>query len=166
MHFDLTQISRKAKVKKAYLKLYLFGAVHSKTGPELEAFEVLKPWAEGRGKGPFPRPKIPTVVKGEATWVHSSYPEKWAEKGAGKPGVDRGEKSAGRQLEKSPVLKSWVTIEIDPALVQKWISDPKSNLGIVLKTVNESRHGRGSYRSSEFSDPVFRPKLILGLSTK
>lgn len=164
--FDLRKIPTSSVVQKAFLKVYMFQKGSGRGRPRvnaLQAFEVLKAWEGGRGQGLWPKGghrRVPRVKSGEASWNCSAHPTKWNKPGCGGIGTDRADKVLGQGAPPQG-KKGWVTIELDKTIVQRWIKDPTSNKGILLKDAKESGGSKSAYRSSEFSDIAFRPRLIL-----
>jgi len=155
MRFDLAALPKLAKVKKALLKLQL------QRGEALEpvAYPVLVPWQEGshdiytkQGRG-----------KGDVTWSARAFPDtRWGLPGCGQPGVDRaaqGVPAVSREIKtpRDKAEKAWMCWDLtEPAA--GWIAEPAKNHGVLL--VNRG-YGHGAFRSSEYEDPLFRPKLIV-----
>ncbi len=154
--FDLSGLSRECEVAEAWVQLYLW-SFDGRPGHSLtvQAFEVLKPWQQGRGSG-NPYEKSP-ILPGEASWQCSAFPAKWEAWGCDAAGSDRAAQPAG-QAEKVTQPKRWVSIKLDSRLVAKWIKDPQSNHGIVLM---DPKGSCGVFHSSEYEDPALRPTLIL-----
>lgn len=158
LRFDLEGVSKGAKVGSAVLQLYMF-AKRKPSG--IEAYDVLKPWGAGRGTGS--RWTKPAVVDGEASWNCYQHPSKWDGSGCGAAGKDRSEKPVGQGAAISEG-KGWVTVELDPKLVQRWIDEPSSNRGIMLKDKGEGNGSECKYRSNEFEDAGMRPRLVVGFA--
>jgi hypothetical protein len=158
VRFDLKDVPESAKAAQACLQIYMFG----KRRPSgMLAYEVLKPWGEGRGTGSrwIKKP----VMEGEASWLCHQYPSKWAEGGCSAPGKDRSDNPVG---EATPVEgeKGWASITIDPKLVKRWIEKPETNLGLLLTDKTESNGSECRYRSREFEDSGMRPRLVVAFS--
>ena len=64
MKFDLSKVSEKSKVAKAYLKIYNYEAKIK--SPAITVHEVLKDWGTGKSVGNLYRK--PQILKGEVSW--------------------------------------------------------------------------------------------------
>ena len=158
LRFDLTGVPKKAVVAEAYLQVYLYNWGGRGNGKaSFEAYEVLKPWAAGRGVSLYVKDK---VLPDEASWKCNKHPTPWAKPGADAPGTDR----AGAAMSAFDVAgktKLWVTLELDPEVVGRWIAEPGRNNGVLLV----GRGRQADFRSAEFEDPPFRPRLVIGFSS-
>jgi hypothetical protein len=159
VRFDLSKVPADAALAEAALQIYLYGRSDRRGGsPGLVAYPVLKDWGAGRGLGDL-YAKNP-ILPGEASWLCNRHPEKWAKAGCGEAGVDRAEQPGGQgDFIKEP--KGWVTIRLDKALIVGWLKDPASNKGLILQDRKEEDGSCCQYRSSEYEDEAFRPRLIL-----
>lgn len=158
LRFDMKSVPKGAKVGSACVQLYMF---ERRRAPELEAYEVLKAWGAGRGVGDIYF--RPPVMDGEASWNCHQHPSKWEEGGCGAAGKDRSEKPVGAS-QPFGEARGWVTIDIDPKLVQRWIDDAGSNLGLLVKHKTEADGTECKYRSADFDDVGMRPRLVIGFT--
>jgi len=166
LRFDLSSVPPEAKVGAAWLQLYLADWPGGERGrrsskSRFVAYEVLKDWQAGRGSGNrfWRNKKNPPVVAGEASWQAHSYPDKWAEPGCGKGGVDRSAEPIGASDEVRKFGR-WVTIPLARRVVSGWIRDPRNNRGVLVLGTRAC----GIFHSSDFEDPAMRPRLILGFT--
>ena len=166
LRFDLNNVPPGGRLKEAYVQIYYYAAPGRRPSPpEIVAYEVLTDWGAGKAMGS--RWRKDHVAAGDATWLCSRHPTKWAAPGCGAAGKDRSTKAVGSGPRPKPP-KGWVTIKLDAAMVRKWIGEAKTNHGVVLQDPNEGRKGSGAayYRSSEFEDPYMRPRLVLAFGAK
>lgn len=183
IRFDLAKIPSHATIEAAFLKLRSDRAP-GRGGKGRQqgkyAYKVLRPWGAGIGNGSRWDRKKGKVRAGECSWKTARHPEAWGAQGCDKPGVDREEKPLaasfweGMQKDRrgnaTPLVKVWVKWDITRA-VREWVAKPKTNHGLLLAV----KEGEGSdlsyadkvarkavhYRSSDYFDPIFRPKLIV-----
>ncbi|MDP7253413.1 MAG: DNRLRE domain-containing protein [Planctomycetota bacterium] len=161
MRFDLSSIPTEVKVARAVMKIYIYRKRGK--GPTGQAYEVLKKWDAGRGPGS--RWVKQPVMNGEATWLCSSYPQKWDKPGGDGTGTDRS--GTPVSIASAPrTNKQWIAFELPKELVQRWIARPDSNLGLMLIDKDEAKGYSSSFRSTEFYDIPFRPKLVLAFEEK
>jgi hypothetical protein len=113
------------------LSVYLDSFSGGAVDGDLQAFEVTTAWAENT-----------------ATWRTP-----WV-----KPGGDFAATAAGSApIDKSMVGK-WITIDVTP-LVAKWVADPASNHGLMLRLRKVSSITGYRFLSSENWATANRPKL-------
>jgi len=156
--FDLAQVPKTATVQKVLLKLQL----RDGAALGLKAQRVLTSWAQGIGIGDLYDPKVGKIRDGEPSWDLRAFPKTaWGAPGCGKAGVDFDPKevlSACTQA-KTPndkVAKAWVTWDLTE-FAAIWVKTPEQNFGVVLL----GHDPISNFRSSEYEDPIFRPKLIV-----
>jgi immune inhibitor A len=131
LSFDVSSILPAYPVEKAELSVYLDAFSGGAVDGQLQAYEVTKAWAENT-----------------ATWKTP-----WV-----KPGGDFADAAvAGASLDKSMVGK-WITIDVTP-LVAKWVADPASNHGVMLRLRKVSSITGYRFVSSENWDPTQWPTL-------
>lgn len=161
IRFDLSKLPKKAVVGEAALQMYLYGwAGRGNGSATFEVYEVLKPWAEGRGNGS--RWVKQPVLPNEASWKCGRHPARWSKPGCGGPGEDRSA-SPMSTASVNRKIKLWVTFKLDPKLVNRWIADPAKNHGVLLAVMKGGRHA--DFRSSNFEDAGMRPRLVLGFKS-
>lgn len=109
----------------------------------LSAYRVLEAWEEGTGDG----------SPGVANFVLRQGANAWSTAGAGMPG------SAGDPLGSlSPTMLGDARMMLDLGIVQRWVTNPADNFGLVLfNSFTESTR----IASSEASDASTRPMLIV-----
>jgi hypothetical protein len=158
--FDLSALPKNATVVKAILKLQLQrgGAL------ELKAYRVLKPWSQGIGIGDLYDKQRGQIRAGECSWVKRVHPDTpWGAPGCDKAGEDYDPKAVTSACKEArnarqPVEKAWVTWDLTE-FAAGWLKDGASNQGVII--IGDKNNPRASFRSSEFEDPIYRPKLIL-----
>jgi len=110
IRFDLSTLSPRSVVGQAMLRFYI---VHG--GPQplaVRAYRLLRPWQASA-----------------VTWRQAAPGVLWALPGASQPESDRAATPAATCTLNQP--RSWASWDIT-SLVQEWIADPGSNLGLVL----------------------------------
>lgn len=155
IRFDLSAAPKTARVKKALLKLRL----QEGEAQMIAAYEVLKSWQEGK----HDNLEHSGVDKGDVAWSKLAHPDKlWGIPGCDKPGDDRGSKGymafcPDAKSARDKLKKVWFYWDITE-LAGKWVQDPEKNYGVIL--INRGL-GWSTFRSSNYEDPVDRPKLVL-----
>ena len=92
-----------------------------------------------------------------ATWIKCNMMENWTT-----PGGDYYATAASDSVNLQNVSNDLVTLTMDPALVQSWLSNPSANNGILLKSGNEgSSDGMTEFYDSTASQVSLRPKLTV-----
>lgn len=169
IRFDLSGLPKGTTVEAALLKLRSMQCVQ----PAPVAHRLLRPWSAGNGFNGDVRPGLMiesltggggSPKEGEASWLYSRKPEKWAAAGASAAGQDReAEPLSGREiLDAVPApapneRRGWVAWDMTKA-VKDWVAKPEANFGVVI-----DRSSYCVFSSSESIDPQCRPKLILVL---
>lgn len=185
VRFDLSRIPKDARVEAAWLKMYAFQGSGTRTGglgyPQHKlAYRVLRPWGSGTGNGDLFDRKRGQIREGECSWKEARQPEAWGAPGCDKAGVDREARPIsmsrcdaqpqGARGALQPVKKVWVKWDLTAA-AKDWVAAPVTNFGVLLATTDHKLadaygdEGTGrtacEFRSSEYYDPPFRPKLVL-----
>ncbi len=138
LRFDLEgRLPAGAVVTKAWLDVYPIARSNSNT-QTLEAYEVLRSWNDV-----------------QATWQQAVIGGLWSQPGANGVNVDR----AADPVDSVNVsrLNSWVSLDVT-SLVAKWLANPSSNHGILLKGPSYA-NVRYTYASSEAENVSIRPRL-------
>lgn len=95
-------------------------------------------------------------VGSEATWLLAAAGSPWAGAGASAASDRSGQAAATQTLSQA---ETWADFDLRD-LVQTWVSAPAGNRGVLL-----AAHDSGSVeyllRSSEYSNPSDRPKLVV-----
>lgn len=130
MSFNLSGIANSATVKKATLKVYFDAFSGGGSPANLEAFEVLTPWQQAT-----------------ATW---NAP--WAVKGGDVAGP------VGSVAVSKTDTGKWVQIDVT-SLVQKWVTSPAANNGVMLKLADETSFTQYRMPSSENWNKSLVPML-------
>ena len=118
-----------------------------------EISEANADWVEGN--------KESIEQKNASCWEYKTEGKMWAgEKGCSKAGVDFSRKPLGSSIacrEKG----EWLEFELPVELVQKWLENPKSNAGLILKTSEDVAFGEHVqfFSSEHYSGKA--PELIL-----
>ena len=117
--------------------------------PTLRGYYVLAPWSDAAGSN--------------LGWIHRGTGQDWAVSGALGQGSDVIAGNSFLLPSTPPTGTQFVTINLDPAVVQSWINNPSADQGILL--VNESPGVILRVNSSENSTVATRPKLSVTYST-
>jgi hypothetical protein len=147
LRWDLQgQLPANLSVVGASLELYAFDNQYLDRTTRVLAYEVLRPWSE---EG--------------ATWVLSSEGQPWEVQGCG--GVaDRSFSAAASTIVQGKGQWQYWTGGTLAELVQRWIQEPESNLGLVLAPISKETSPRQewSFYSSQVSaQPALRPRLCV-----
>jgi len=146
IRFDVTPIiPADATVVKAYITINVFTI--NGEGNTLMAYTAEKDWAEGVG----------TCSSGTltgSTWNNYTTATAWSQAGG-----DYDTAVAGESEKISG--NGSVTFEINPAVVQGWLSNPSQNTGLLLKGKNETTLGLVSLNSGNSATLENRPKLTV-----
>lgn len=140
IRFDTASIPAGTKIQAAKLLLFNWNA-HGRQGDYL-VHEVTRPWTED------------TV-----TWNVAALGKPW-----GKPGGDYLPVVAGR-VTKVKVENTWHVFDVTES-VRKWIDQPASNLGLLIRAETEDGAVGTKYRSSEAEDVAHRPMLVVWTETE
>ncbi len=103
--FDVSSIASKYPVKQATLSVYLDSFSGGAVDGQLQVFEVTTPWSE-------------KTVTWNTPWV--------------KPGGDFSDTVMGSASINKTMAGTWIKIDVTP-LVAKWVADPMSNHGLMLR---------------------------------
>lgn len=143
IRFSDLGIPTNASVSAATLTLYV-DTWTSK--PTVRGYYVLAPWSSTPGSNAT-----------QVGWLHRGTGQDWAVPGARGLATDvvanpnfvlSGIKGNGGQ---------YVTINLEPAVVQTWVNNPNANQGVLL--VNETAGGIVRFNASEHGTTATRPKL-------
>ena len=143
LRFDLAQnLPPNATVVSARLELKAYYRELPTVTTDVGLYEVLRPWTEGA-----------------ATWLNASASTAWQV-----PGCDGELDRAGDYIAVSRLrnVGAWHTWEnaLLRDLVQKWVNQPDSNLGVVLLGLSTSRQF-WLIASSQQTDAASRPRLVV-----
>jgi len=117
--------------------------------PTIDIYPALKSWADPN-----------------ATWVYADSGEGEAWQAGGAAGEeDRGDLSTSVTLPARSFMSYYddgdrFELELDPGLVQGWIADPNSNLGLIM-AMNPSAATDITFSSSQYSELEDRPLLTI-----
>jgi len=140
LRFDLSGLPISSRVKRAQLQLY----VQAASGPHplpVAIFEVSRPW----------KPK-------EVTFQRADKEKAWLKEGLAKLGADIAAQPIAQGVLSGE--QRWVAFDITK-LVQKWVTFPEKNYGLVIKAGGEIAV-QYEFLSSEWKlNPALRPKLYV-----
>ncbi|HRU38392.1 MAG TPA: DNRLRE domain-containing protein [Candidatus Goldiibacteriota bacterium] len=136
-----------AVIKKAYLTLrsYYFD------GSEVlfVAHGITRSWTEGDGD-------CGGANNVNATWsYYDGSTNPWTSAGG-----DFNNAAASDPIN-AGTTANYVTIEINPSLVQEWLDTPAKNYGLLIKSTNETTTNHVGFYSSENGNVASRPRLTV-----
>jgi RHS repeat-associated protein len=130
-----------AQITSSKIKLYFYGINGSATSTTINCHRVLKSWDK-------------TAV----TWVKRTSSANWTTAGLGLDSTDASATVYGSATMTTDY--GWKDFVLSPILVQNWVAATWANYGVVLWATNEASAGADKYfRSSEYSDATYRPRL-------
>ncbi len=142
LHFDLSaHLPRNATILSARLELAVYYRELPTAATDVGLYEVLRPWTESG-----------------ATWRGSTADVSWET-----PGCDGEHDRAGDYIALSRLrnVGVWQTWENTPFrdLVQRWVAEPDSNLGVILLGLSNER--QFWLLTSSQGIPAGRPRLVV-----
>ena len=129
--FDVSEHPAGVSGREGELSVYLDSFSGGAVDGQLQAYEVTKAWAEN-------------AATWKAPWV--------------KPGGDFVDTAVGGASVNKSMVGKWITIDVTP-LVAKWVADPASNHGVMLRLRKVSSITGYRFISSENWVPANAPKL-------
>jgi len=150
VRFNLDGLAAGDTIASAVLSLFVSAHPTGTLALPVSVYSVLRPWNET-----------------EATWYNATANSLWTLAGCNGPGTDR-----ASLLSASTVLTNtdvWISLDVT-RLVQRWVNDPGSNFGLVIKAGNPIDVAAAAtqagdeylFHSGEFAaDPTTRPKLTV-----
>ena len=147
LRYELTSLPFYAVIDRATLSLYADSwqttaeskATVAATALTVGVYEVLREW-----------------VAGEATWTNAMNGVPWGAPGCSHTTSDRAALAADEALVNT--MGKWYDFDLT-VLVQKWVQNPATNHGLVLKSFS-SPEGV-VFRSAEHGGAAQRPKLVV-----
>ncbi len=138
IRFDLAgQLPNDAQIVRAELKLYALSASII-GGFYVRTYDLLRPWTAN-----------------QVTWYQAQTGAPWGLPGANHTTLDRAAEAEAWGFIQG--ANRWVRIEISD-IVRRWLQDPGSNRGLVLKGFS-NRNLQYDFASSEYSSTDLRPTL-------
>ena len=147
LKFDLSAISGASHVLSADLNLYL-SSTNSNDSLDITAHDVTKAWNEN-----------------EANWLNSATNKSWNIAGGDYNTIIEG---TANNISTIPtnVEDGLVKWALFPLYVYRWLYDPSSNNGLLLKSTNEENINYKKFFSSEsLVDTKYKPKLVVTYKT-
>ncbi len=137
MRFDVSSISTSTTITSAKLYVYAYdaSAIRGSTG-----YYGVYPLTRG-------------FTENQVTWTIAATGTNWTTLGGDFGTVDA-------QAAKQAVAGVWYVFDVT-SRVQGWITTPSGNYGFVLKCTDESVHNQDNFTSSNNTDTVHRPKLVV-----
>ncbi len=146
LRFDLVaHIPQEARVTGAKLELYTYYSEHPAVSTDVAIYELLRPWAE-------------TGV----TWARATADTTWQQVGCEGPGDRSLLYTAITRFATTATWQEWQS-ELLSELVQRWVSDPEHNYGVILLGLDPlDRQSWIQYSSQIGGDTAaFRPRLTV-----
>lgn len=134
LYFNLASIPRNSQVTQSSLELYFNGESYSESPIEIEAYPLTRSFTN------------------QVTWNSFNGKEHWTT-----PGGDYEHVEAGRQKVNAGEFNELVEFGFTP-LVEKWVQQPTTNHGVLLKASSESVVGEDEFERS-CGSPCFDPRL-------
>jgi hypothetical protein len=143
LHFDLAgYIPANAIVSAARLELYAYNRGVSGVGTAVGAYEILRPWAEAA-----------------ATWNDAAPDEAWQVPGCNASGDRSSDPAAVTTFRYTNQWQVWEGDQLTQ-LVQRWVSSPSTNSGVLLAPLAGSPRQWWTLHSAQsVRDPGQRPRL-------
>jgi hypothetical protein len=137
LRFDLSPLPARAEVITASLQVYAYYRESDYRTLNVEAYNVLRPWAEMA-----------------ATWNQASAEIDWDDAGCNGENSDRSPWPAASV----PLfdIETWYAFDVSP-LVREWLAQPERNYGVVLKGFDDPQEF-GLY-SADHANVSRRPRL-------
>jgi len=157
VRFDFSSIPAGATITSVSLQVQLSRAVG---GPrDMGLYLCAAPWGEGVSDGGDPGGRGASPETGDVTWDHSVFPTVlWAQPGGDYLPTARAVAVASSSSD--PVV--WESTPDLVADVQGWLDAPASNLGWLIRHVDEDASVTGKrFGSREHKDPAHRPQLTV-----
>ncbi|WP_251636707.1 DNRLRE domain-containing protein, partial [Sporosarcina sp. NCCP-2716] len=143
LKFDVGQLPAGSKIMNAQLNMRL-SSVWNDTASSIGLYEVNSPWEENR-----------------ATWQRRTLAALWTAKGGDISPALLSSQTIGAldTTASEPQLFKWA---ISPEIVQNWMANPSSNLGVMLKATNEKTATYKKFYSGDYSGKLqYSPKLTI-----
>jgi len=144
MRFDVSSIPAHAFIQEATLSLHVSNFGQRREEPIIAAtFPVTRTWEEM-----------------QATWYKATDLDDWGLPGCNDTSSDRSPTPTDSQAIHEI---GWYHWDVTSAL-QRWVQDPASNKGLLIKQTNTAVGGEYDMRSSEFAGLEMRPYLTVKYS--
>lgn len=145
LRFDLADyIPPQAAVTGARLELYAYYSEYVSVPTDVGVYEVLRPWAET-----------------EATWTRATAEQGWQQVGCEGPDDRSQELTAMATFRTVPEWQVWDGAELT-GLVQRWVSNPAHNHGVILVGMSPLERQSWILYSSQMNESgLVRPRLTV-----
>ncbi len=167
IRFDLSELPARLTVENAQLELYADSDIYPFREVTVEAAAIAPAnagWTEGENDG------TRTPVPGTPCWNWLAY---GARKWAGDAGLRRSSVDFDPALTAQATVPAkahaWISLELPPNVVQRWLDDPGTNAGLRIYPAGlELQKGDAvSFAASEHDrDHARRPRLILTVTDR
>jgi len=167
VRFDLAELPADLTVESAHLELYADSDIYPFRDITVQATAIAPAnagWIEGENDG------TRTPVPGTPCWNWLAYgARKWAgDAGLRRSGVDF-DPALTAQATVPAKAQAWVSLELPPNVVQRWLDDPGTNAGLrICPAEPDLEKGDAvSFAASEYDrDHALRPRLILTVTDR
>ena len=152
LRFDTSPVPPGAQVVQVQLEAF---AIRIRTAQSLGLHRLLAPWAEGPANGGDAGVGAPAQA-GDCTWSHRVWPtQAWSQRG----GDFEPAASASTQVSGWPAPVLWSSTPALVADVQRWVDDPASNHGWLMRGDESGQQNATRLASRESIDAGARPRL-------
>jgi hypothetical protein len=153
--FDLSAIPPRSRILSVTLTMNLNLSAGGNTPSTINLYRVTRFWKEGTSVSQGGRGA--EAQAGDATWIHSVYPDRrWA-----RPGGDYVRAASSKTEVSGPGAYTWNSTPKLVADVQAWVNSPKNNFGWILIGDESQSPSAKVFDSSESTNTTARPKLTV-----
>ncbi|MEK6945608.1 MAG: DNRLRE domain-containing protein [Nanoarchaeota archaeon] len=157
--FNTSLINSNATIISARLDLSMFAITDNATGSISitgDLYQIIRPWGDqGAGSGTG-------AVSGIVSWNYTFYSTTpWGAPGANSVGLDRDGTVQDSKIFTPASPFGWYSWNLNPVIVQNWVTTPLNNNGILIKAQPTASATRYSFRSSEETNMSARPRLVI-----
>lgn len=160
--FDLAgAIPRRSRIISVTLTMNMIMSAGGDKPSTINLYRVTRAWKEGPSVAQGGRGA--EAEAGDATWIHSTYPNRrWA-----RPGGDYVRASSAKTEVSAPGAYTWNSTRKLVADVQAWVNSPSRNFGWILigdeslPADAQSNATAKVFQSSESTDATARPQLTV-----
>jgi hypothetical protein len=153
--FDLSAIPPRSRILSVMLTVTVNLSAGGDRPLTINLYRVTRFWKEGTSVAQGGRGA--EAQAGDATWIHSVYPDRrWA-----RPGGDYVRAVSAKTEVRGPGTYTWNSTPKLVADVQSWVNSPKNNFGWILIGDESQNPTAKVFDSSESTDPPARPRLTI-----
>ena len=153
--FDLSAIPPRSRILSVTLTMTMSLSAGGDRTSTVNLYRVTRFWKEGTSVAQGGRGA--EAQAGDATWIHSVYPDRrWA-----RPGGDYVKAVSAKTDVGGSGAYTWNSTPKLIADVQSWVNSPKNNFGWILIGDESQSPTAKVFASSETADTNARPKLTV-----